>query len=144
MNEQGIPAFSKRLFLSLLLLVKVSLSWLKGGNSAEEEVAVFIVADCLWLNMAKTEGDDWPIWAVDRELYKTVPSLSHYQLKQQTKLDNSQLWTILKYCVKCYFASVLLVSLLHTILGGIGNRDQIVIDLFEGSTVQWDCISIVM
>lgn len=27
------------------------LSWLKGGNLAEEEVAVFIVTDCLWLNL---------------------------------------------------------------------------------------------
>lgn len=51
MNEQGIHAFSERLFFSLLLLVEVSLSWLKGGNLAEEEVAVFIVTDCLWLNL---------------------------------------------------------------------------------------------
>lgn len=94
--------------------------------------------------MAKTEGDDWLIWAVNRELYKTVPSLSHYQLKQQTKLDDSQLWIILKYWVKCYFSPVLFLSFLHTVFRGIGNRDQIVIDWFRGNTVQWDCISTVM
>lgn len=94
--------------------------------------------------MAKTGGDDWLIWGVNRELYETVPSLSHYQLKQQTKLDDSQLWTILKYCDKCYFSPVLFLSFLHTMLGVIGNRDQIVIYWFRGNTVQWDCISIVM
>lgn len=94
--------------------------------------------------MAKNEGDDWPIWAVNRELDTTVPSLSHYQLKQQTKLDGSKLWTILKYCDKCYFAPVLFLSSLHTMLGGIGNSDPIVIDLFRGNSVQWDCISIAM
>lgn len=92
MNEQGIHAFSERLFFSLLLLVEVSLSWLKGGNLAEEEVAVFIVTDCLWLNLTwqRVKGMIGPPnRAVNRGLYKTVPSLSHYQLMQQTKLHNN-------------------------------------------------------
>lgn len=52
MNEQGIPAFSKRLFFLSCYWSKYRFYWwVKGGNLAEEEVAVFIIADCLWLNL---------------------------------------------------------------------------------------------
>lgn len=96
------------------------------------------------LNMAETvKGMIGPSGLLI-ENYINCSSLSHYQLKQQTTLDDRKLWTILKYCDKCYFAPVLFLSSLHTMLGGIGNSDQIVIDLFRGNTVQWDCISIVM